>query len=114
MADLLPCPFCGHKAEFEREGTARHSCIVACTSCGARHESGDTWNSGASWNRRVPALNVEVVRRKHPKAFALPPGALSGRWTIIPHANSSPLPRPIAEGDSEAAAWEAAAKVVAP
>ena len=50
---LKPCPFCGGNAEFEREGNSRHSCIVVCTYCGARHESGDTLDSGSSWNRRV-------------------------------------------------------------
>lgn len=50
---LLPCPFCGSEAIFERRGTARQSCIVVCTNCGCRHESGDEegWN-GSSWNDR--------------------------------------------------------------
>ena len=55
MADLLPCPFCGGLADFERIGTRRHSCIVACTNCGCRHESSDEGRfSGDSWNRREP------------------------------------------------------------
>lgn len=64
---LLPCPFCGGAAEFERKGNARHSCIVVCTDCGARHESGDAeWNSGSSWNRRASgtrAVTEEMVER---------------------------------------------------
>lgn len=52
-ADLLPCPFCGGAAEFERRGTGRQSCIVACTDCGCRLETGETWNSGRQWNTRV-------------------------------------------------------------
>ena len=51
--DLLPCPFCGYAAEFERKGTSRVSCIVVCTNCGARHESSDVGDaSGSSWNTR--------------------------------------------------------------
>lgn len=52
---LLPCPFCGGRAEFERTGTPRHSCIVRCTNCGCSHESSDENDeSGESWNRREP------------------------------------------------------------
>lgn len=53
MSELLPCPFCGGDAEFERMGDRRQSCIVACTDCGCRHESSDEHeNNGASWNSR--------------------------------------------------------------
>ena len=52
--ELRPCPFCGGKAEFERLGTGRVSCIVVCADCGARHESGDSGeHNGASWNQRT-------------------------------------------------------------
>ena len=51
--ELRPCPFCGGAAGFERCGDRRQSCIVACSECGARHESGDTCErSGSSWNTR--------------------------------------------------------------
>ncbi len=51
---LLPCPFCGDEAEYVRRGTSRQSCIVACTNCGAKHESSDQdWYNGKSWNHRV-------------------------------------------------------------
>lgn len=51
---LKPCPFCGGDAEFERLGTGRQSCIVACGNCGARHESSDEYErSGSSWNQRA-------------------------------------------------------------
>jgi Lar family restriction alleviation protein len=54
MTTLKPCPFCGGKAYFERLGTPRQSCIVACENCGARHESGDEGDrSGESWNDRA-------------------------------------------------------------
>lgn len=53
--ELLPCPFCGHSTpEFERLGTGKQSCIVACGNCGCRHESGDEWDDcGRSWNTRA-------------------------------------------------------------
>ena len=67
---LKPCPFCGNtEPGFERIGTSRQSCIVACGDCGARHESSDEGEaSGASWNRRaqpaqaVPVLSDEELR----------------------------------------------------
>jgi Lar family restriction alleviation protein len=54
---LKPCPFCGHTTPyFERMGTPRQSCIVACGNCGCRHESSDEGeNSGRSWNERAQA-----------------------------------------------------------
>ena len=54
MSELKPCPFCGGKAEFERKGTHRVSCIVNCTDCGASMESNEVGEiSGAFWNDRV-------------------------------------------------------------
>lgn len=54
MIDLLPCPFCGGYAEFERMGGPRHSCVVAYTDCGCRLESNEMHpNSGKAWNTRV-------------------------------------------------------------
>lgn len=50
---LLPCPFCGGRAEIERVGSTRTSNIVACTDCGCRLESGDVFDPAASWNRRT-------------------------------------------------------------
>lgn len=54
---LLPCPFCGHaEPYFERAGTPRQSCIVACGNCGCRHESSDEGSdSGRQWNTRADA-----------------------------------------------------------
>lgn len=55
--DLLPCPFCGGEAGFERLGSMRQSCIVACSQCGARLETGEVFKCGTAWNQRhrVPA-----------------------------------------------------------
>ena len=50
--DLAPCPFCGGEPAVERPGTARQSCIVACTNCGGRLESNEI-GSGHHWNRRA-------------------------------------------------------------
>ena len=56
MNKLLPCPFCGGEAEFERMGTPRQSCIVACTDCGGRLETSEAGAAcGSQWNdRHVP------------------------------------------------------------
>lgn len=54
MEKLLPCPFCGGEAEFERIGTARFSTIVTCQDCGCTLETGETFNHGKTWNTRVP------------------------------------------------------------
>ncbi len=58
-AELLPCPFCGGKAEVERYGSQRQSMIVSCEDCGSRMESGDahglTLPENYAWNRRAIA-----------------------------------------------------------
>ena len=71
---------------------------------------GNAW--GLYWRSEWRPDPVATVRQVHPRAFALPPGALCGQWSIIPHANSSPLDWPMAKGDTEAAAWLAAAERV--
>lgn len=50
--ELMPCPFCGGEAEFERIGNTRMSTIVSCTDCGCRLECGETFNHGEQWNAR--------------------------------------------------------------
>jgi hypothetical protein len=52
-SDLLPCPFCGGPAAFDRRGTARQSCIVSCETCGCTLETAETFASGAAWNERA-------------------------------------------------------------
>lgn len=49
---LLPCPFCGGEAEFDRYGTSRMSTIVSCTECGGLLENGATFDHGRGWNKR--------------------------------------------------------------
>lgn len=50
---LLPCPFCGGDAAFERVGDRRQSTIVACQECGCRLESGAEWDHERDWNTRA-------------------------------------------------------------
>jgi Lar family restriction alleviation protein len=55
---LLPCPFCAGMATLTadgaRVGTARQSCIVVCTHCGARLETAEAGaRSGDAWNARA-------------------------------------------------------------
>jgi Lar family restriction alleviation protein len=79
VSTLKPCPFCGSNATFERTGTGGHSCIVCCTSCGARHESSDEYErSGESWNARAsqvaapPALPDEPLIDGYPLWSGIP------------------------------------------
>lgn len=58
MADLLPCPFCGGKAEridIEDGDNAGGSCVI-CTACNASGnvEFGFKENFVSNWNRRAP------------------------------------------------------------
>ena len=86
--ELKPCPFCGGLAYFERTGTRRQSCIVACTECGARHESADEWaHSGTAWNRRAeaaPIVPVAHVAEVHMSRYTI-------EWTNGPLAQGAPL-----------------------
>jgi hypothetical protein len=50
---LLPCPFCGGKAEIEQYGDKRRSTIIACTECACRLENGETFRHGTIWNTRA-------------------------------------------------------------
>jgi len=88
MKDLLPCPFCGGEAEFERMGTPRQSCIVACTDCGGRLESSEEGaGCGSEWNDRhapdgwkvVPVKPTREMLASYEKASIAPIGPLSVR-----------------------------------
>ncbi len=53
-SELLPCPFCAGKAEYERLGDGRQSCIITCTDCGCKLESNEReWTNGWNWNNRI-------------------------------------------------------------
>ena len=64
MADLLPCPFCGSKAEIERYGDSRKSTIYSCTNCGCSLETGEEWGHGRRWNERADRLNEAVLAER--------------------------------------------------
>ncbi|WP_421710820.1 Lar family restriction alleviation protein [Alcanivorax sp.] len=70
MDKLKPCPFCGGDPEYERHGTNRQSCIIACGDCGARIESGETEGlEGGMWNTRtaddeLTAVNARIAELK--------------------------------------------------
>lgn len=57
-AELKPCPFCGGRAEVEREGTSKQSCVVVCEDCGCRLESNEIGH-GERWNRRADPAPVD-------------------------------------------------------
>lgn len=59
---LLPCPFCGGKAEIERFGNTRVSTIYSCDECGCSLETGEEFNHGRAWNRRAAAPSVQPDR----------------------------------------------------
>jgi len=57
VRELLPCPFCGGKANIERIGTPRQSCLVACSNCGTFLETGEQgMECGSAWNSRAVML----------------------------------------------------------
>lgn len=71
MNKLLPCPFCGGEAEFERMGTPRQSCIVACTDCGGRLETSEEGAAcGSQWNDRHVPDGWQVVPVKPTREMA--------------------------------------------
>lgn len=66
---LLPCPFCGGKAELNTWGNDRDGCHVAkviCDSCSASADSFETQDQAiTAWNRRAspsPDLSAENAR----------------------------------------------------
>lgn len=57
LAELLPCPFCGGKAERPTPD-APHGGMVQCSSCGAS-AFGPKWNRRTA-NARIAALEAQV------------------------------------------------------
>ena len=98
---LKPCPFCGGDAEFERLGTGRQSCIVACGNCGARHESSDEYErSGSSWNQRAapegPAPEPDCWAILTPNGSMLvSPDEAKGRKGAYPLYRAPEAPPPV-------------------
>jgi hypothetical protein len=88
--ELLSCPFCGGKAELERIGTARQSCIIKCEDCGCRLETGEVFRCGSAWNRRAAA--------REPTASNPEVGALGARDRVIEIARRFPRRTPAPGG----------------
>jgi Lar family restriction alleviation protein len=62
MVYLAPCPFCGAKPYFERVGTNRVSCIIACSECGCRLETNEAGDMvGKQWNYRPIGHNGSFI-----------------------------------------------------
>jgi len=57
--ELLPCPFCGGKAEYWRIGSQRQSCIIICSDCACTLETGEIWTCGQKWNTRHAAARKD-------------------------------------------------------
>ncbi len=65
LTKLLPCPFCGSEAEFERFGNHNQSCVVLCTDCDCRLESNEVAPfCGCQWNRRAPVQQTTAVQNE--------------------------------------------------
>ena len=98
MNKLLPCPFCGGEAEFERMGTPRQSCIVACTDCGGRLETSEEGGAcGSQWNDRHTPDGWQVVPVEPTEAMLLEGKASSNlyfKWRDMLAA----APKPGGEG----------------
>jgi hypothetical protein len=58
---LLPCPFCGGPAIFERAGNARQSCIIKCDDCGCKLETNEVFHQGTAWNTRATPASGEAA-----------------------------------------------------
>ena len=61
LVALMPCPFCGGRAEIERFGNTRVSTIYTCGECGCRLETGEEFHHGRLWNRRANADTIEAM-----------------------------------------------------
>lgn len=61
IAELLPCPFCGGRAEIIRYGNRRESTMYTCTDCSCSLETGEEFNHGARWNTRATPDKGELV-----------------------------------------------------
>ncbi len=66
MIKLLPCPFCGSKAEIERIGDSRQSTQYQCNSCSCSLETGEEWDHGADWNKRYNAYRLFLDDERMP------------------------------------------------
>ena len=55
-AELLPCPFCGGKAEAKKPDMSYEFTLIKCQECDAQTDEGVDFDDAAeAWNRRAPA-----------------------------------------------------------
>lgn len=82
--ELLPCPFCGGKAEYEEDWDANYSNRVACTECPAtvQVKRGDF----SRWNRRA-AQPADVGAGELPP---LPDGDEYSATRMLPNGELAP------------------------
>lgn len=72
MTDLLPCPFCGHRAETQQYGLRTEAWAVWCVECNAQMESISTEAEAiTAWNRRaLPAVTPAPTLAEAAKVLA--------------------------------------------
>ena len=88
--ELLPCPFCGGKAEINRFGNFLQSTQYECTDCGCLLETGEEFNHGTQWNTR--AMNADKDRLQLAiKALCDLNQVLDDIWDIDYHSDESGL-----------------------
>ena len=103
--ELLPCPFCGGKAEIERFGTYKMSTQYACQNCSCHLETGEESDHGARWNERAALAATPDLPAEPDKSQAL--DGLTGYVAGIIAANERAMPvaaprAPIAQPLSDA------------
>lgn len=58
-AELLPCPFCGGKAEAKKPDMSYEFTLIKCQECDAQSDERiDLEDAAEAWNRRAPAAPV--------------------------------------------------------
>ena len=86
-ADLLPCPFCGEKAHFEKDSGGWE--WVECESCGIQSNQSASLMEDCKpklreeWNRRAPAASV-------PQGWKLVPSESTEEMARAFRANDAP------------------------
>lgn len=61
-AQLLPCPFCGGKAEAKKPDASYEFTLIKCQECDAQtDERIDFADAAEAWNRRAPSLPDQSI-----------------------------------------------------
>ena len=61
--DLLPCPCCGCKAEFDDYNASTGEWLVRCTGCDLNTVPASKAATAEQWNRRVPQNSAMGVSK---------------------------------------------------